>query len=321
MFEEYNELEYLDLSSFDTTKVTKMVCMFNGCSKLKEINGINNFDISKINNLKKMFEGCYELKYLDLSNFNTSKVKDMTTLFNQCYELEYLDLSNFDTTNVTDMSYMFTQCQNMKEIKGINNFNTKKVKNMLDMFQGCCELKDLDLSNFDTSNVIDMRFMFSLCNKLKEIKGIKNFIISDNTKIIGIFAGCDELDLYKFNNSEEIKNNYKELLSKLTSITSNVSKLFEIKKQKININFISSELQINYSITCYNTDIFHTIKLKLLAAFPELKKKFFYLLANGNNLDIKDEYGTFIQNGIKNDSSILIYYKEKKDIFNDFYDD
>ena len=38
-----SSLEYLDLSNFDTSNVTTMEFMFNGCSNLKEIKGINKF--------------------------------------------------------------------------------------------------------------------------------------------------------------------------------------------------------------------------------------------------------------------------------------
>ena len=44
MFEDCNELEYLDLTNFNTSKVTDMAFMFNECYKLKEIKGINNFE-------------------------------------------------------------------------------------------------------------------------------------------------------------------------------------------------------------------------------------------------------------------------------------
>ena len=43
MFQNCNELEYLDLSNFDTTNVFDMQFMFNQCKKLREIKGINNF--------------------------------------------------------------------------------------------------------------------------------------------------------------------------------------------------------------------------------------------------------------------------------------
>ena len=36
MFQECNELEYLDLFNFDTSNVTDMSYMFNKCNKLKK---------------------------------------------------------------------------------------------------------------------------------------------------------------------------------------------------------------------------------------------------------------------------------------------
>ena len=37
MFELCNEIEYLDVSNFNTSNVIDMCGMFNGCNKLKEI--------------------------------------------------------------------------------------------------------------------------------------------------------------------------------------------------------------------------------------------------------------------------------------------
>ena len=39
MFQNCNELEYLDLSNFNTSKVNNIKIMFSECKKLKEITG------------------------------------------------------------------------------------------------------------------------------------------------------------------------------------------------------------------------------------------------------------------------------------------
>ena len=75
MFGDCRELEYLDLSNFNTSHVTDMSGMFLGCNKLKQIKGINNFITINVENLFAMFHQCGNLEYLDLSKFNTSKVK------------------------------------------------------------------------------------------------------------------------------------------------------------------------------------------------------------------------------------------------------
>ena len=48
MFQNCEELEYLDLSNFNTANVNNMACFFNECHKLKKIKGIDNFDTSKV---------------------------------------------------------------------------------------------------------------------------------------------------------------------------------------------------------------------------------------------------------------------------------
>ena len=72
-----------------------MESLFHGCSKLKEITGINKFNTSKVNNMGSMFYFCEGLEYLDLSNFNTSQVNYMGYMFYGCKKLKELDISNF----------------------------------------------------------------------------------------------------------------------------------------------------------------------------------------------------------------------------------
>ena len=107
MFQECNELEYLDLSNFNTSKVTTMEAMFNQCRKLKEIKGINNFNTNNVTNMRVMFQECNELEYLDLSNFNTSNVIDMRAMFRNCYKLSYLNLESFTINDKCLIDHIF----------------------------------------------------------------------------------------------------------------------------------------------------------------------------------------------------------------------
>ena len=114
MFQECNELEYLDLSNFDTSKVNDMGWMFNKCHKLKEIKGINKFNTNQVINMKAMFQECNELEYLDLSNFDTSKVNDMGFMFSNCLKLKYLNLINFSLNNECLTTNIFKYINNNK---------------------------------------------------------------------------------------------------------------------------------------------------------------------------------------------------------------
>ena len=123
-FENCNELISLDLSKFDTSKVTDMGWMFNLCHKLKEIKGINNFNTINVTNMYGMFQECNELISLDLSNFDTSKVNDMSFIFYGCLNLKYLNLENFSINNNCKTESMFSSNIKYKVIakdKKLNN--------------------------------------------------------------------------------------------------------------------------------------------------------------------------------------------------------
>lgn len=112
MFRDCDELITLDLSNFDTSRVTDMHYMFLGCEELTSLN-LSNFDTSHVINMASMFEYCSSLKSLDLSNFDTSHVTDMSLMFSNCEALIGLNLSSFDTSEVIVMNYMFGCCNSL----------------------------------------------------------------------------------------------------------------------------------------------------------------------------------------------------------------
>ena len=48
--------------------------LFSECTSLKEID-VSNFDTSKVTDMSKMFYKCESLKELNLANFNTNNVE------------------------------------------------------------------------------------------------------------------------------------------------------------------------------------------------------------------------------------------------------
>lgn len=140
----------------------------------------DNIDTSNVTSMNAMFDGCSSLTSLDLSGFDTSKVTDMTWMFAECPNLTSLDVSGFDTSNVTEMPEMFAKCENLKELN-LSSFNTKNVTNMGDMFYKCTNLTSLDLSSLDTTKVGNIHRMFDECSNLKIIKVRSQFDI-DNFK-------------------------------------------------------------------------------------------------------------------------------------------
>ena len=190
MFFNCSKLENLDLSSFDTSNVTTFAQIFEGCSNLRRIN-LESFNTENVTIMNGMFGGCSSLKTLDLSNFDTSKVTIMNDMFGRCSSLKTLDLSNFDTSKVTIMNDMFNGCSSLTSID-ISSFNTSKVFNMYRIFMGCSSLVELDLSNFDTSNVTNMSYMFQNCSNLTELD-LSNFNTEKVTNMSWMFAVCSSL--------------------------------------------------------------------------------------------------------------------------------
>ena len=188
MFEGCSNLKELDLRGFNTSDVRFMVGMFFGCFKLKNIN-LSNFDTSNVINISGMFSNCESLRSLDLSNFNTSKVLNMNNMFCDCASLVSLDLSNFDTSKVTSMYGMFSRCDNLTSLN-LSSFDTSKVIDMSYMFHCCKSLTNIDISNFNTSKVTGMNLMFYRCEKLKTIYVSDSWNIGKVKESGNMFDNC-----------------------------------------------------------------------------------------------------------------------------------
>jgi len=79
------KLKSLDLSSFETNKVTDMEKMFASSSALVSLN-LRNFDTSSVPIIMRMFNGCTNLKLLNLKSFTYESLNDgyIDDMFNNC---------------------------------------------------------------------------------------------------------------------------------------------------------------------------------------------------------------------------------------------
>ena len=195
MFDGCSGLASLDLGKFNTDKVTDTSRMFWDCNNLTNLD-LNHFNTSNVTDMSWMFGG-YQGASLDLSKFNTANVTNMAGMFDG-YQGSQLDLNNFDTSKVTDMSYMFAGCALTS--LNLSYFNTANVTNMSGMFLGCYKLNSLDLSKFNTDNVTDMSYMFDCCNNITSLD-LNNFNTAKVTDMRWMFyvcSGLTSLDLSSF---------------------------------------------------------------------------------------------------------------------------
>ena len=187
MFYECKKLTTLDVSHFNTSKVTNMNSMFMNCSSLTALD-VSHFDTSNVTNMRYMFYGCSSLTTLDVSHFNTSKVTNMSYMFSACRSLTTLDVSQFDTSKVTNMDHMFDACSSLT-VLDVSQLDTSKVTNMGCIFAACSSLAALDLSHFNTSNVTNMYYMFGACSSLTTLD-VSQFDTSKVTNMQQMFYGC-----------------------------------------------------------------------------------------------------------------------------------
>ena len=181
---------------------------FDGCSRLKEIQGIENLKTSTVKDMSHMFRSCFSLEAIDVSNFITGNVTNMEGMFKSCSSLKTLDVSMFDTGKTENFSSMFESCTSLAKLElcglaaEINallcitlydeGFHTDSALNMSAMFRHCKNLRSLNLSDFNTSEVVCMGGMFKGCSSLETID-LSSFTTNDGQDMGGMFSGCTNL--------------------------------------------------------------------------------------------------------------------------------
>ena len=191
--------EYIDLSGWDTSSVTDMSALFNGCYALTSLD-LSGWDTSSVTDMSEMFDGT-DLPSLDLSGWDTSSVTNMSNMFFYCDSLTSLDLSGWDTSSVTNMEGMFEYCQGLASLD-VSGFNTSSVTNMGYMFYECRSLEGLDVTRWDTSNVTDMGSIFNQCYSLKNLD-VSRWDTSSVTRMGAMFSATAlvSLDLSSWDTS------------------------------------------------------------------------------------------------------------------------
>ena len=140
-----------------TDNVTDMSDMFHGCHQLTSLD-LSHFNTSKVTNMSKMFINC-GLSSLDLSHFTTDNVKYMNSMFHGCELLTSLNLNSFNVSKVKDMRTMFTDCSALKIIFCSYFWNNITVSpESGSMFRGCTSLVGGKGTQCDGTNNIDIAY-------------------------------------------------------------------------------------------------------------------------------------------------------------------
>ena len=193
-----SDAKNVDLTMISPKNETSLDSLFRKNTNLININ-VSNWDTSKITSLVFTFASMPNLERVDFADWDVSNVTNFFALFNESYRLKTIDVSKWDTSSATDMAWMFSG--NSLNTLDVSNFNTSKVTNMHSMFSAC-KITHLDISNFDTSNVLDFGNAFgywdNVCEELNisglnltKVKSIEGSFIRSSFKVIR----CDGLKL------------------------------------------------------------------------------------------------------------------------------
>ena len=259
LFKNCEKFKTIDLSGFDTSKVTNLSSMFSGCSGLTSLD-LSGLDTSSVTDMGSMFSGCSGLTSLDLSGLDTSSVTDMGSMFSGCYGLWSLDLSGLDTSSVTKMSHMFSGSRLWSP--DLSGLDTSSVTDMSYMFSGS-RISSLDLSGLDTSSVTDMSYMFYKSGLTSlDLSGLDTSNVRDMGWMFHDCSGLTSLDLSGLDTS-----NVRDMSSMfygcygLTSLdlsgldTSSVTDMSSMFKScsKLTTIYVSSAFNTNYVTGIYSS--------------------------------------------------------------------
>jgi surface protein len=180
----------LDLSGWNTGKVTDMRWMFADAWRLQTLN-VTGWDTSKVTDMYTMF-GRYEYgspqltTVTGMNTWDVSKVTNMYQLFWECYKLTNLDLSGWKLTSCTNMSWAFCDCEALNNLK-LDGWNIPSTCNISAMFNkynrtGCPALSNVSMKNSNSTSinkVIDV-----LPTRTSSAKGSLTITgVSDSTKV------------------------------------------------------------------------------------------------------------------------------------------
>ena len=84
--------------------------MFSGCQRLTNLD-VSNFNTSRVTNMSLMFSSCFELTNLDLSSFDTNSVTNMRAMFKDSNKLTAIYVgTKWKIKEETNIDEMFSNC-------------------------------------------------------------------------------------------------------------------------------------------------------------------------------------------------------------------
>ena len=215
-------------------RVTFGSYIFSGCSSLTEID-VSNWD-NRISDMRAMFDGCTNLsKIIGVEKLVSKNNVYIFYLFSGCSSLTEIDVSGWDVSNAVHTYSIFKGCSSLTELD-LSNWDVTKFTSMSSLFSGCVNLRNIFMLNWASSSCSDMQFLFEECNiKLLDFSSWNFSLV---TSMLGMVRGCESLETMIFDNINLNKIDTSKMSSSAldslenviikNSTATNINKLIEI---------------------------------------------------------------------------------------------
>ena len=202
--------------------------LFYFCQQLKELD-LSEFDSSKVTTLYQTFYSCTQMKSIDTTGWDTSNVTTLYNTFRYCRALTELDLNHWDTSSVTTLYGTFANCTSLTNTLKIDEWVTSSVTDMRQTFYGDSGLTSVDLTPgengvWDLGNVTlfggfkktvynegtanesttyEYFGTFYSCSSLEEVVGISSWDTHSATDMAYMFYDCYALESLDVTRSDD----------------------------------------------------------------------------------------------------------------------
>lgn len=225
MFYKCSSATYINLPC--VTGMESMEGMFNGCTKLKLIDGMEKWDTSKNNNYGSAFRDLKAIKKLPIENFNVSNVHAMGAAFSGTV-LESFEGFNFSKWKTPYIQYLSGTLTGVNATEfDLSGFDVRIVGALSQLFYKCTKLKKVNISNWILTeehynwqgpeldlNPLALNHFFGNCSALDEV-----IMLNSNRFSIYKIAEClpdrtEELpSTFRISMEEELDNELSTLIT------------------------------------------------------------------------------------------------------------
>ena len=156
----------MDISKWDLSSLTNAYCMFQSYTNNNTYLDLSALDFSKVSDVRYMFAQS-NIDYLDVRNINLTGATNYERLFDSCNGTE-LDLSSWDISNVTNLTYTFSGSHTKIDLTGWKTTNVKTFNNTF--YNYSSKLTHLIIPDWDMTNATSTtNFIYTSRSVLKYV--------------------------------------------------------------------------------------------------------------------------------------------------------